>query len=57
MCKCYIDSSTVQCANNQQCRKIERTLFRPLPVQCARIGAALDGGGAGQFSVMAEMPS
>ena len=56
------------CSANKQCRKIEGALFRPLPVQCAPIGAALDGGAVccvgccgwgccGQFSVMPQMPS
>ena len=51
---------------NKQCRKMERTLFRPLSGGGAKctLGSG-DGGGAGacaggaggQFSVMAQMPS
>ena len=47
---------------NKQCRKMERTLFRPLSGGGAKctLGSGDGGAGAGaggQFSVMAQMPS
>ena len=44
---------------NKQCRKMERTLFRPLSGGGAKctLGSGDGGGAGGQFSVMAQMPS